>query len=184
MNSETLKRDISARLFENLKVKDEDGNVGVLTSISTNESYECVSVVYNGETDILHIEEIKPCLFPTSALTKPIQIASYNNGEPFVPIVEMAKMLGWNVQKFLLNSNTESFGIMCDASLRLMDEDVQDVLAFTINAGFGWHSRHSKNFHVVLKQPELYDLMHKFHINYRLSPEQFIEVTNEFNPYL
>ena len=39
-----------------------------------------------------YLSEVKPILHPLSDLTKPIKVEGYNDGEEFVPIVELAKI--------------------------------------------------------------------------------------------
>ncbi|MGL4335547.1 MAG: hypothetical protein ACRCST_01545 [Turicibacter sp.] len=182
MNNETLKRDLCARLMEGVKgmlIHDlredfecedfvEDIEIFNKGAVWTYEGYSGVCIPL-GEGDfegflIQHKsgaytsvgKSIKPILSPTSALTKPIQIANYNNGEPFVPIVELEKQ-GW-----VINFNKRS---------RYPFDMYIGVDGICSSDPLDWSNR------VIEK-------LNQWHINYRLSPDQFIEVTDEFNPYL
>lgn len=144
MNNETLKRDLCARLMEGVKVQIESDLFGTYKDIMCSEYIDIVGKL-----------PIKPYLFPTSALTKPIQMANYNNGEPFLPLD-------------IINEEIESTGIE-------IDYDTERGITFSnsINNVFG----------MAYELFEILEYLRKWHINYRLSPDQFIEVTDEFNPY-
>lgn len=156
MNNETLKRDLCARLMEGVKVKNQYGDVCTLVSVSNRLNSEFEYKESGGRTDYSSFKGIKPYLFSTSALTKEIQIANYNNGEPFVPIVEINRLASTNKEV----SQCIEWGYSEDH--------------FLINVDYfigGWEVTF------------ITDLLNRWHINYRLSPDQFIEVTDEFNPY-
>lgn len=155
MNNETLKRDLCARLPYKVKVNDGSGNYE-LTGIRhiNNPSLHTVLEINDNNYTWSYMKGCNPILFPTSALTKPIQIASYNNGEPFVPVDEMAEII---------------------EDLWFNDEYTREQFAYEYVNGY------------VRLNPDTFEKINNFfnkvHINYRLSPEQFIEVTDEFNPY-
>lgn len=183
MNNETLKRDLCARLMEGVKVQYEGILNGKERSKAYSEWKKRNEEKHVLDSDYLYLPDeliglktaplrrviqykkywlaeagikqykkfyngigLKPILFPTSALTKTIQIASYNNGEPFVPVDEAKQ-----ITNITINSKT---------IVMLIEECEFDVVPFGI-----------------------IEMLNRWHINYRLSPEQFIEVTDEFNPY-
>ena len=179
MNNETLKRDLCARLMDGVKIDtsyyeetepltmsylDDDESVYVRINIKAGQYKHELLQSYD-------LEHIKPYLFPTSALTNPIQIASYNNGEPFVPVVE----------------------ITTEANKR---EESSEYYSFIYEVRDNWIHLSRGSYDDYERIP-IWDIENKcsnapnwiierlnqWHINYRLSPEQFIEVTDEFNPY-
>ena len=200
MNNETLKRDLCARLMDGVKVQYE----GILNGKERSKAYsewkkrnegkyildsdECdlpdeIVGVKNAplrrviqyrkhwlaEAGIKQYKKfyngigLKPILFPTSALTKEIQLANYNNGEPFVPVEEIGKIhLGDKYNSFDFPKEDENF--------------------IGFNSKYGGWSMY--NFGDFSSLPQwIIELLNRWHINYRLSPDQFIEVTEEFNPY-
>jgi len=185
MNNETLKRDLGSRLIYGVKVQYEGILNGKERSKSIKEWNEKNKDVHFLESEPLILPDeiiglkiatlkritqykkhwvaeagikqykkfyngkgLKPILFSTSCLTKPITVSTYNNGKPFVPIEEMA-----NIGSIYYGGFEEAkFAIEC------------------LEAGLSH---------------EMYDswmveLLQKWHINYRLSPDQFIEATNEY----
>ena len=156
MNNETLKRDLCARLMYGVKAEildyknDYVGNK-IDTIVGVNQWSKCGklwSVNTRGGAKP-SFERIKPYLFPTSALTKPIQLANYNNGEPFVPAIELLK-------KCSMTGFVEDF-------IKRIEIGQRQIESFATG--------------------EILEYLRKWHINYRLSPDQFIEVTEENNPY-
>jgi hypothetical protein len=162
--NETLKRDLASRMFDGVKIDISYYDETEPKTMSYLDDEESVYVRINNKAgqyvhDLLQsydLEHIKPYLFPTSALTKPIQLANYNNGEPFVPIEELWKIFYENEE-----DSIES-------------EVVYDMryLNMQVNGAMGCHIPFS-----------IMEYFNQWHINYRLSTDQFIEVTNENNPY-
>lgn len=151
MNNETLKRDLCARLLDGVIVNDTSNNlklIGIEDDINVETRVKLL--LKNDKKSMAFyrpsIKCITPYLFPTSALTKEIQIANYNNGEPFVPIERLGEELNMNVIEYCM-----------------IKENPQLILE-------------TARFIVIEK-------LNEWHINYRLSPDQFIEVTEENNPY-
>lgn len=83
MNESVLNRDLFERVIDGVKVFDV-WEENVLDIDYTSQTYDTKSVGLKVCID--RSERFKPILFSNSCLTKPIQIASYNNGETFVPI--------------------------------------------------------------------------------------------------
>lgn len=152
MNKETLKRDLASRLMDGVKVfvrGEED--LFDLIGLSQMTFFEVKKPIWGTRTEEYEVEDVFPYLFPADALTKPIQIASYNNGEPFVPIEEMRK----------LSSSMNDY-LFIDA----LEDDLSNIDIRVQNAPFVF-----------------VEFFNQTHINYRLSPNQFIEVTEQNNPY-
>lgn len=140
MNNETLKRDLCARIPNN-----------PLMQWTREEDKEVIQQELNlSDAKFLINKRAKLILHPISALTKPIQMANYNNGEPFVPAIELLK-------KCSMTGFVEDF-------IKRVEIGQRQIESFATG--------------------EILEYLIKWHINYRLSPEQFIEVTDEFNPYL
>lgn len=210
MNNETLKRDLCARLPYGVKgelIHDlredfvcedfvEDIEIFDKGSVWTYEGYSSVCIPL-GEGDfegflIQHKsgaytsvgKSIKPYLFPTSALTKPIQLANYNNGEPFVPIIEMAKYQYKDVY-FEIIDNRCIGRLNVGVVLEFVIEDEIPFYKEFHNNMFGQSVSDSYDdmFRANINPSEITKLFHQWHINIELSPDQFIEVTEENNPY-
>lgn len=163
MNNETLKRDLCSRLMYGVKVevldyksdyvgKKIDEIIGITQWSKCGKLW---SIETKGGAKP-SFEKITPILFPTSALTKEIQIANYNDGKPFIPIEEIDSLASTNkeVNQIIEWDNSENH--------------------FLINVHYfigGWEITF------------IIDKLNQWHINYRLSPDQFIEVTDAFNPY-
>jgi len=154
MNNETLKRDLCARLPYGLKILRPDKETilelkGVLGDLLQFQEYGKPFETFGSIKAGTNL----PILFQTSALTKEIQIATYNDGKPFVPIEEMRRL---GIHDHLDFISVEADGLIRNRGLN------------------GWFGE------IPFK---IIELLQKWHINYRLSPDQFIEVTDEFNPY-
>ena len=175
MNNETLKRDLCARLMERV-------NVCVRTNLLsyTHKPYKeykkvltpaiLAKIIKGGQYNY-----IKPMLFPTSALTKPIRLANYNNGEPFVPIYELARLFH-TISPDSIEDYTDAveygfYGAQCTCWL-----SVKEGRCNYFQMPFGDFIT-SAEFRIIEK-------LNQWHINYRLSPDQFVEVTEENNPYI
>lgn len=189
MNNETLKRDLCARLMDGVKVSykrhknEPKRKIATLTGYTRSDGYETTHRKYNGCVGDLIKEEgnnniydldFKPILFSTSALTKPIQIANYNNGEPFVPIYELAKLFHTlstdNIEAYTDAVEHGFYGAQCTCWI-----SVKEGRCNYFQMPFGEFITSAE--HRIIK------MLYQWHINIELSPEQFIEVTNEFNPY-
>lgn len=155
MNNETLKRDLCARLMDGVMMVNKEVNKTYFNPLILKGFRDEDSIYLHGLSLPQKLSNNAPILFPTSALTKPIQIASYNNGEPFVPVDELKK----NYRLYLI------IGVYSDGTKCMFNEKTQSS-----------HWRYWE-YSIIEK-------LNQWHINYRLDPDQFIEVTDEFNPYL
>jgi hypothetical protein len=172
MNNETLKSDLCARLMDGVKVEvldyksDYVGNkIDEIIGITQwSKCGELWSIETKGGAKP-SFERIKPILFPTSAITKEIKIANYNDGKPFVPIKEMMLEQYKNQSvKVLYHSYENRISIIIKC---LKTNEIEQEFDLYRNNWFNY--------------PQwIIEFFHKTHINYRLSPEQFIEATNEY----
>lgn len=168
MNNETLKRDLCARLPYGVNLK----GFGLLTAVSSEREYtHYYAQKYNGSRQKTSVSNPIPYLFPTSALTKPIQLANYNNGEPFVPVVEITT----EANKREESSEYYSFIYeVRDNWIHLSRGSYDDYERIPI-----WDIENKCS-----NAPNwIIELLNQWHINFRLNHDQFIEVTEEFNPY-
>lgn len=168
MNSEVLKRDLFERVIDGVKVFDV-WEENVLDIDYTSQTYDTKSVGLKVCID--RNERFKPILFSTSALKNPIQIASYNNGEPFVPVVEITT----EANKREESSEYYSFIYeVRDNWIHLSRGSYDDYERIPI-----WDIENKCS-----NAPNwIIELLNQWHINFRLNPNQFIEVTDSFNPY-
>lgn len=171
MNNETLKRDLCARLMEGVKMVNKEVNKTYFNPLILKGFRDEDSIYLHGLSLPQKLSNYAPILFPTSALTKEIQIANYNNGEPFVPID-------------LINDELNK-RITCDVTI-LFNYYFYNYRIFLCRGEHDYYEEveiwNDEN-HFLNCPIWIVDLLKKWHINYRLSPEQFIEVTDEFNPY-
>lgn len=172
MNNETLKRDLASRMFEGVKVTDEDALLNPIARevIGIDGNKIIMRQTRFPYRTFGNFKDNLPYLFPTSALTKEIQIANYNNGEPFVPIVECLKSLIPESYTYSIRKNNTTLGATNIKGHILLFNNDFFILKYRTRI-------------IPFNQVCVCDLLHKFHINYRLSPDQFIEVTEENNPY-
>ena len=157
MNSEVLKHDLFERVVDGVKVFDI-WEQNILDIEYTSQTYNTKRVGLKVCID--RNERFKPILFSNSCLTKPIQIKEENNGKPFVPIKILAKVLKERNPIQWFSNPTE--------------EDELSVYEFSI-------LQYDINENIPLW---MLDLLKKWHINFRLNSDEFIEVTDSFNPYI
>lgn len=159
MNNETLKRDLASRLPYGVKIYDghKPYTLTGLRHFNNNKLYAVCDIDDDNYT-WSYLKGCIPYLFNTSALTKPIRLANYNNGEPFVPKYELEKILGIYQCNYLM----DNLDLIISKKKIPQGKVHFDFIDF-VNA---------------------IDFLNKIHINYRLSPDQFIEVTDENNPYI
>jgi hypothetical protein len=118
---------LAANLPNELKVKIlcGDGVFDTTTTLTVGNLYEL------GES------RIKPIVRPLSDLTKPITQANYNEGEPFVPIVELAKLLFRNIKNEESVELIDNF--LCYKKVRLMSFDFDSISLRAAQHLLMWH---------------------------------------------
>lgn len=103
----------------------------------------------------------KPALRPMSDLYKEITDKDYNGGEPFVPIVELANLLGESkIYQWELHSDGR-----CAFSPEAMDyfRWLEEEKSFIHSLSYCEFS----TGYVIFNQHEMYDLLHRLHLDYR-----------------
>lgn len=162
MNNETLKIDLSQRTAFGLNVF--EARTSLLFKVYGFD-YTCemikITVGQYDDDDWVNLSQFKPILF--NSLTEPITI----NGETFVPIVRMFhEHLSDEIDieefypEFVRKGNAYEF------TYKVYGEEYKKLCHFPVD-------------------PKYYrvwqiDFMNRNHINYRLSPDQFIPATNEY----
>lgn len=123
----------------------------------------------------------KPICFSLDHLTKPIRIKDYNGGEPFVPIVELnrihSEILFDNV--FVIKNEFDEVDYpfinpdyyFCKSGLLISTYEVRTI-CFSSNKG------------IVVNQLSMFIQLIKWHFAIGLSDNEFMPVTDEFNPYI
>jgi hypothetical protein len=136
---------------------------------------ELESIHHDYTIGLIESDEVMPYLFSFDDIVKPIQIKEVNNGEPFIPIEELLKTTypdHWAKHK------DDIYGLI-----------VRDSNPFVSTACFKNHA----TLEVTVRRYEVNncpkivsDFFIKHHINYQLTKELFIPVTDilEFNPYM
>lgn len=135
------------------------------------------SIYYN------NIENYIPIVRSLTDLTKPIVQADYNDGKPFVAIVELAKIAFGDISVIETKSKKNISGI------RFVDEDSDTcVLAYHHETGsFGANveilEKTENEFINVYYQIELFQHLLKWHFDLITEDCEKVYVTDEFNPY-
>jgi len=134
---------------------------------------ELDSINSNWSIGLIESDEVMPYLFSFEDIAKPIQIKEVNNGEPFIPIEELLKIKypdHWEKHKddrygLIARYSHPSICTACFKNHATMEVYVQN---FEVN-----------NFPKIVS-----DFFIKHHINYQLTKDLFIPVTDELNPYM
>lgn len=121
--------------------------------------------------------ESKPVIRHLDTLTKECDQADYNDGKPFIPIVELAKTAGCDTSnykgfhsnrlghKVYLNDELEFYYLLSDDSFRYFDSEYHVFLC--VNNQFEIF-QHLLRWHFWPNKPE---------------DQEVVYVTEEFNPY-
>lgn len=163
---------LSANLPYELKVYYEgDKSVYELHGIIDDQIY----IDYNGIGTLMEGKEeimIVPIVRSLSDLPKPITQKGYNNGEPFGPIVELAKMA--------LNNPTSKWIIIDEMAVDdnnncfLFNKETFDFELVSYNLGM---------VGPIANQLKLFQLLLFWHFNLLDEGIEKVLVTDEFNPY-
>lgn len=128
----------------------------------------------------LSLAGYKPVLRPMSDLCKEITDKDYNGGKPFVPIVELANLLGESkIYQWELHSDGR-----CAFSPEAMDyfRWLEEEKSFIHSLSYCEFS----TGYVIFNQHEMYDLLHRLHFDYRgLTPAGLAVSVHDLkqNPY-
>lgn len=148
-----------------------------ITNICIPESnkieVELDSINSNWGVGFIESDEVMPYLFSFDDIVKPIQIKEVNNGEPFIPIEELLKITypdHWAKHKDDRYGliYIESHPFVSTAFFRNQASLEVSVRKYEVN-----------NFPKIFS-----DFFIKHHINYQLTKDLFIPVTDELNPYM
>ena len=139
------------------------------------DSQFTVKIENDNYMDYVEIRQVKPICFPFSFLTKEIQIADYNSGEPFIPIVELAKISFPKSNEIRINSENEC----------VIDLLSDYIFEFKNNSFQCTYSKYTANvrFCHIQNQLKLFQKLISWHFPVGLSEQEFIKITEEFNPY-
>jgi len=91
--NEALKQTLKNGLFNGLKCEYVSPTVdrkivGILSSLSNSDTYECATMISMDIIDgVIHFEDLTPFLFPLSHLNKEITVEGYNDNKSFVPVL-------------------------------------------------------------------------------------------------
>lgn len=107
------------------------------------------------------LTNFKPVLRPMSDLYKEITDKDYNGGEPFVPIVELANLLGESkICQWKLHSDGRcAFSPEAMEYFRWLEEEKSFIHSLS-------YCEFSTGY-VIFNQHEMYDLLHRLHFDYR-----------------
>ena len=132
-----------------------------------------VKEIYSGRyNSFIEFPYYKPIVRSLDDLTKPIVQVDYNNGEPFVPIMELAKLAldnpksKWKiVDGMAVDDNTNCF---------LFDKKTFDFNLVSTKLGMVGS---------IANQLKLFQLLLKWHFDLITKEYEKVFVTDEFNPY-
>lgn len=122
----------------------------------------------------IEIDEFKPIIRHIDTLTKECVQADYNDGKPFIPIVELAKMAFPKIKKFNVKGN------YVDLGHGYTFHYIKD--SFDCKAGY---NDQTWDYHChVLNQLQLFQQLLRWHFWPNMPEgEQVVYVTEDFNPY-
>lgn len=121
-------------------------------------------------------EEVRPILYPLSCLTEEIIVSNYNNGNPFIPIVEIAKQTCPWADEITSSEcgydETDAYSnILCGG-----------VVVWSITFNGESFFCEIDEYRMMINQMKCFQLLQKFFINY-----QNLDAINPFdleaNPY-
>lgn len=120
----------------------------------------------------IDIDEFKPIIRHTDTLTQDCVQADYNNGEPFIPIVELGKLIR-NGYWYLDNNGAT-----------VADKDLFLFLSYTDVDGYFYCEDLNNGNLVSVNQLQLFQQLIRWHYWPNMPEnEEVVYVTNEFNPY-
>lgn len=174
---------------EIIPVEQKTGNkIGILKEVHVYKKFWTaksgrkslgLKTFYNGDG-------LTPIIRNITDLTKECVQSDYNNGKPFIPIVELA-----NIEKLLEPITYEDMiDLSCDVRGAVAkDRFKHQWLIYSINDGFSlWHKPHNETEHrptLLDHQFKLYQMLLKWHFWPNMnSNEEVIYVNNKFNPYI
>jgi len=130
--------------------------------------------------------EITPIVRSLSDLTKPITQVNYNEGEPFVPIVELAKIVYKQIFGYEFDSSQIEllYDVNSGAGCIVKYGEQRIALSFDTEAGQCEFNFSVTGAYMRLNQLQLFELLIKWHFWPNMPEgEDVVWVTNDFNPY-
>lgn len=132
-----------------------------------------------------NLQHFTPIIRHIDTLTQECVQADYNNGEPFIPIVELAKME--NLLEPISFETMEDFS-RCVRGCCAKDRLDNQWFMYYYRDGFSiWHKPHGESEHrptLLENQLQLFQQLLKWHFwPNKPDDEDVVYVTNEFNPY-
>lgn len=165
MKRELTLTDIAGYLPYDLKVQDRDQDIWGLCQLGNADPCQVGDVgliTDNGAyMQYDYLDDIMPVLRPMSDLYVEITERGYNDGKLFIPIVELANLLGApEVYQWELHS---------DGRCAFSPEAMEYFRWLEVEKSF-LHSlsyRHDYLGYDICNQHEMYDLLHRLHFDYR-----------------
>lgn len=155
MKRELTLTDIAGYLPHNLKMIFHDGDIWGIDATLGEVDYD------NRLLPLFHFTSMKAILRPMSDLYVEITERGYNDGKPFVPIMELSNLLGESkIYQWQLHSDGR-----CVFSPEAMDyfRWLEEEKSFIHSLAYG----DSYTGYVICNQHEMYDLLHRLHFDYR-----------------
>ena len=164
---------MSMSLPYGLMIGDEELNEFPMLTGIDYQSDQCLAI--HGDSGESDIDSVMPICFPLDYLTKEIQIKDYNNGKKFIPIVHLFNICyGEKLKK------SECLVFFSDDMYQLKFSGILfgfDILDFSFTCA----ARGEVN--VIPNMLQLFQQLIKWHFAVGLNENEFIPVTEEFNPY-
>lgn len=136
-----------------------------LQDVNLNSPYEFrIKEAKFDNLNFIH-EFCTPICFSLNQLTKPIRIKDHNGGEPFIAASELC-----NIFREMLSININNYGV----EIELIPQETIEFIGY---------ARPRRNDCLTVYSNVLSKLI-EWHFAVGLSYDEFIPVTDEFNPYV
>lgn len=165
MKRKLTQTDIAGYMPYDLKVQDRDQDIWVLCQLGNADP--CMNGDIGLTTDdgdylqYDYLDDIKPVLRPMSDLYVEITERGYNDGEPFIPILKLANLLGTpEVYQWELHS---------DGCCAFSPEAMDYFRWMNVERSFLHSPSYRDDYpgYIICDQHEMYDLLHRLHFDYR-----------------
>lgn len=146
-----------------------------LDIVGVNKDF--VEVLKTGDccTESYYLSDVFPILRHPSDLTKKISQKDYNDGKPFVPIVELAKIAGYDSCLNILKPKNNEYVVLSN----------EGHFRFCYNSKEQWFGVQIGIMHqpIVKNQLQLFQQLIKWHFDLITEDCEKVYVTDDFNPY-
>lgn len=120
--------------------------------------------------------EIKPILRPLSQLTQKITHEGYNDGKPFVPIIELAMIAENRFNDTNVKVSAKETGYFCTWNTWIEDKMYTYLFCYNHIQDYFFLKSHPERYLIVVNTKSLYQHILSWHFNiFNLPKESYIE---------